>query len=198
MVTCAVVFEMRDGTARKHRDRQSPISTVPGVGVAPSGLLFAAVNPHPRIRKTVKWSVLVIGVVLFVVGAASTWCGLGCFWWAPAGERHLWLSGGRVIYRTISEPAPTNLQYYQLNWDIETSPRVLIGSWWPQSSTTGPQRVQQFPLWIPCLSVFGAAAMLWRWDVIATRRAGGLCPACLYERTGLALRARCPECGKVM
>ncbi len=52
------------------------------------------------------------------------------------------------------------------------------------------------PIWIviaPCLLL---TVILWRLDTLPLRRAKlNLCPHCNYDRTGLALDAKCPECG---
>ncbi len=41
-------------------------------------------------------------------------------------------------------------------------------------------------------------AAAWRFDTLARRRASlNLCPKCNYDRTGLAVGAVCPECGRL-
>jgi hypothetical protein len=48
----------------------------------------------------------------------------------------------------------------------------------------------------PVLAAGAAAAILWNADMRARRRARlRLCPACGYDRRGLATDAACPECG---
>ena len=54
------------------------------------------------------------------------------------------------------------------------------------------------PLWLFPLLLWTPAALLLRSGLLARRRAlTGSCPACGYDRRGLAPGAVCPECGKV-
>jgi hypothetical protein len=52
------------------------------------------------------------------------------------------------------------------------------------------------PLWFLPLVTLLPTVLAWRLDTLAHRRARlNLCPTCNYNRTGLAPRAICPECG---
>ena len=53
------------------------------------------------------------------------------------------------------------------------------------------------PLWFPALLSLLATAAAWRADAKYLRRVReGACPACGYDRAGLAAGSLCPECGK--
>lgn len=58
------------------------------------------------------------------------------------------------------------------------------------------RRLVSLPLWIPFAAFALPGAWLWR------RRRGlvrlGGCPACGYDRTGLAAAVPCPECGELL
>ncbi len=62
---------------------------------------------------------------------------------------------------------------------------------------TDPSHTAHIPSWLPFLLAALPTAFSWRLDALATRRAkAGKCPACSYDRAGLARTAPCPECGK--
>ena len=67
---------------------------------------------------------------------------------------------------------------------------------WGCSASFGAVRVVAIPLWLPALLSLLATATAWRADAKCLRRAReGACPACGYDRAGLAAGAVCPECG---
>jgi hypothetical protein len=52
------------------------------------------------------------------------------------------------------------------------------------------------PLLIPMLATALPAGLMWRAAIIRRRKSRtGLCPACGYDRRGLAVGVKCPECG---
>ena len=70
----------------------------------------------------------------------------------------------------------------ELNWSFEYK-QTHVGTWvW-------------IPLWPLIVISIVATAAAWRMDTLAQRRKRiGGCPACGYDRTGLAANAPCPEC----
>ena len=62
------------------------------------------------------------------------------------------------------------------------------------SSRLGP--FFAMPRWFPCLLSLLATVAAWRFDAKYLRRVReGACPACGYDRAGLAAGSLCPECG---
>ena len=148
-----------------------------------------------RVRKTVKWGGLVLTVLLVVV-----WIGSG--WW------QMYLSGGEGSELTVA--AGKLIVYgpfYRLPsltrghvW-FDTVPFVL--QWWFDWGTNDDRwpfsiPIWHFaiPLWFPFLLSLLATAAAWRADAKYLRRVReGACPACGYDRAGLAAGSLCPECG---
>jgi hypothetical protein len=70
--------------------------------------------------------------------------------------------------------------------------------WMPSVEDNSNLRAAIIPLWIPLTLVATPTGLLWWADRRATRREmAGHCPACGYDRNGLA-DAKCPECGTVL
>ena len=146
------------------------------------------VNPHPRIRKTVKWGGAVVSVLLLVVWVGSGWCSAG--WWV-SGTGWVGVEAGRFgiapfIRSTLGrEPGVYGPLPWHVNW----------GWFWVNSA-----QHRRADLWIPLWPAPAGSLLItvaaWRLDTIAPRRARiGFCPKCSYNRTGLAPGAVCPECG---
>jgi hypothetical protein len=58
------------------------------------------------------------------------------------------------------------------------------------------QQTLEVPIWLPFTIVVAISAIAWRIDINARRRARiGHCPACNYNRMGLADALPCPACG---
>ncbi len=74
-------------------------------------------------------------------------------------------------------------------------PTVRLVEWRGAFEKRTFQWVLSVPLWpFVIISIFATAAA-WRMDTLAQRRKRiGACPACGYDRTGLAANAPCPEC----
>ena len=135
-----------------------------------------------------KWGGAVVSVVLLVAWLGSGWYHV---YWSPDGAWRFDAYSGAVILRP---PGAIELNsMLQIGWQFEqrsTGMRFWLPRWW---------RAEQFvvlPLWTPATLLLMAAAVAWRLDTLARRRARiGFCPKCSYNRTGLAPGAVCPECG---
>ena len=92
-------------------------------------------------------------------------------WWNPQMLGHL-----------VGPIQPCGLRW--LRWDFEDG---------------GDQygRVVAIPMWTVAALVAAIAAPLWTLHLRARHRARvGLCKGCGYDRKGLAIDAKCPECGR--
>ena len=148
-------------------------------------------KPHTRIRKTIKWGGLVATVLLVIVAGASIWCGVS---WQSGTADHVFLSAGSVVSFHISGLP----QVSGSRWSFRMQPPRFV--WMPTIDTNASIKmtVVVVPLWIPLVVAAGIAALAWRLDTLASRRARlDLCHICHYDRTGLALGAVCPECGRL-
>jgi hypothetical protein len=144
-------------------------------------------KPRPRIRKFFKWGGLVVSVLLLTVWVGSAF--VTCSWMSGSGHE-IALDKGRIFY-----------QWYQRT----KQPQLPVSKWWtrpqPQISFAldyAQSNVRWFvaiPVWPFVALSLATTAAAWRMDIIARRksRLGG-CPACGYDRTGLAPAAPCPEC----
>ena len=150
----------------------------------------AVVNPHPKIRKTVKWAGAAVTVLLVVVWIGSGWQRLG--WQSPPFDCGLARGALQVC---VWEPQSRRDAFLWLTGPIEF--RWLWQRWWIAREDRAPFGVMYIlPLWIPTAAALGITAAASRLDTLARRRARvGLCPKCNYDRTGLAAGSVCPECG---
>ncbi|MFO0857478.1 MAG: hypothetical protein U0640_09015 [Phycisphaerales bacterium] len=144
-------------------------------------------KPHPRIRKFFKWGGVVVSVVLLTV-----WVG-NAYWWAVTALTPGWslsVSNGRMMFQVFHQREPAFDR--ELNW-MEVSPRGF--DWSVQCGRSIFAWYAYIPLWPFVLVCVGTTAAAWRMDTLAQRRKRlGVCPACGYDRAGLAANAPCPEC----
>ncbi len=152
-------------------------------------------NPHPRIRQTVKWAGAAVSIALLVLWIESGWRSLD--WFSPRGN-FVSCAAGR-IHILYHEPGNTNPRI--VGWNMGT----VDGSfeWWFSGSPFSTRVpgitwiLFSIPIWPAACITIAITAAAWRLDTLARRRARlNLCPKCNYDRTGLAVGAMCPECGK--
>jgi hypothetical protein len=151
-------------------------------------------NPHPRIRKTIKWGGAAVTVLLVVVWIGSGWWPgrvVLCYSYAK------WSFGFGDIGRWNPDPPMHGVKQELFVYKL---PYFQVGLWgfgWRGISWSDWSCA--FPLWIPALLVGSTSAAAWISDRAAKRRELvarlNLCPKCNYDRTGLAKDAVCPECG---
>lgn len=162
-------------------------------GVAASSY-HAAVKPHPRIRKFFKWSGLVVSVVLVTV-----WVGSAYGWCLHLQRRAFVLDvfRGQCMYQTAqaesaTRPTIDSTRPTIVKW-TRPSPRGF--NWSCNYGGTPYWGYVVIPLWPFVLISIAITAAAWRMDTLAQRRKRiGGCPACGYDRAGLAADAPCPEC----
>jgi hypothetical protein len=144
-------------------------------------------KPRPRIRKFFKWGGLVVSVLLLTFIAISAFFG---FAYVSRSGDFPFLQSGRVGHNwsSSSRTFPTS------GFDAWRLPKPTLEWWVHWRFMTGGKTVV-IPLWPFVTLSLATTATAWRMDIIARRksRLGG-CPACGYDRTGLAPAAPCPEC----
>jgi hypothetical protein len=161
-------------------------------------------QPHPRIRKTIKWGGAVITVLLVVVWIGSGW--LGVDWTAFDGttKTDVAFQTGAFVVSEYKLPSRM-LNYMQVRAPGFSFPQPGFSTyaiadarweWGFSEGSYGGVWQLSIPIW-PLVLVIGLATVTsWRFDTLARRRAKlNLCPNCGYDRTGLAIGAACPECG---
>ena len=144
-------------------------------------------NPHPRIRKTVKWGGAALTVLLVVVWIGSV--GRWAQWISPSGSWMATLSRGRVSawHATWSLPPTTGWRTGRESFGLELLPSLR------DPNSLGGLTI---PVWMIAGCPLVLTAYAWRLDYLARRRARvGRCPKCTYDRAGLPIEAVCPECG---
>jgi hypothetical protein len=148
----------------------------------------APMRPHPRIRKTVKWGGAVVSVVLLVVWVGSGW------WYAKWGgsDWSVVLTPGSISLTDYGKLVPPEFH----GWACGAHHFQFPWQWSFQTERGGGYHGYFVPLWALAFACILPAAIAWRLDILARRRARiGFCPKCGYNRTGLAPQAVCPECG---
>ena len=171
-----------------------------------------AKKPRPgRKRRTLGWTLLILGLLVAAVWVASGWCGIGY------GSADTWSSFHRGTV-TVTQIEKRNTFIYPLGLSGQSS-GTLIPQWeWTgeggdisspllvERRTIGVAwyyrqlglcRVYGVVLWPIPLLLWIPAALLLRSGILARRRAvKGQCAKCGYSLAGLADGAACPECGK--
>jgi len=146
-----------------------------------------AMKPRPRIRKFFKWGGLVVSALLLTV-----WVGSACNQHLYATHRgfSLDVNRGRVQLTRPHEGVRSHQTsvHWSRPWEtrFEWSAKFERKSFWWYVI---------IPLWPFVALSLATTAAAWRMDIIARRKSRlGACPACGYDRTGLAPAAPCPEC----
>ncbi len=147
------------------------------------------------VRKTVKWGGAVLTVLLVVVWIGSAW--LFVTRWALP-DNYEFLERG-VLSVHIQDSAQAYMTNTSLlpdpgwSWVAAQHPGL---DWWIAKQNSSFAASFRVPLWLPALLSLLATAAAWRADAKYLRRVReGHCPACGYDRAGLAAGSLCPECG---
>lgn len=145
-------------------------------------------KPHPRIRKTTKWTGAAVSVVLVGVWVGSVWY-IGA--WRGKNGHGVDISGGRL---NVSWPVAPGGWGEVPGWHFDRYPTAL--HWMYERSDDAIGTWIALPIWPIALSAAIVTLAAWRLDTLARRRARpGMCPKCGYDRAGLPEGAACPECG---
>ncbi len=144
-------------------------------------------RPHPRLRKTIKWTGAAVTLLLLVVWAWS----LVWWYWTDARGVMIVVRHG-LIAVSVHQPSEAD----------EELEMLVIGSldsrslWMPDGGRGPTDWFFLVPLWCPLLVSFVSTTLAWRLDTLARRRARlNNCPKCNYDRAGIGKDAVCPECG---
>ncbi len=141
-------------------------------------------------RKTVKWGGVAVTPALLVLWILSGWW--AAEWRFPnydrisvgCGTAQVNLEKPKEQYTILSGLMWYDIRRYRLDWWFH----------WHRDTVLIELGV---PLWLPALLSLLATAAAWRADAKYLRRVReGACPACGYDRAGLAAGSVCPECGK--
>jgi hypothetical protein len=144
-------------------------------------------KPRPRIRKFFKWGGLVVSALL---ASVFVWNSLNRHVAVSTPVIQFSVSRGRVMF--FSPQGPHAAQPYALYFLAGAEPGF---AWRYYEGTIGTTRYISIPLWPFVALSLATTAAAWRMDIIARRKSRlGKCPACGYDRTGLASNAPCPEC----
>lgn len=139
-------------------------------------------------RKMVRWGALSLAVFGLAVWTVSFFYEV--LWRGSGGVGFGIASGSFVVERV----APEYVHVELVGWDAGMPMGERL--WWPAYSRTRGFGLLAVPLWMPPLAFGIIAAVGWRLDVRASRRAkSGACVSCGYSRAGLKVEAVCPECG---
>ncbi len=135
-----------------------------------------------------KWGGAGLTVLLVVVLVVSGWVSVAR---VGATGFNVWVMDGGFGASIPWTPEREGIAYWEN--DYATRPRFKWGFVWESGwGATG----FHFALWPAALLSLLPTFAAWRADTKHLRRAReGACPACGYNRAGLAPGAVCPECG---
>ena len=135
-----------------------------------------------------KWGGAILTVLLVVVWIGSGWLDVI---WDPGGGGEIGVEAGQLW---IAPPYLSGVLDHSGIFTVFA--RVGPLNWWFTWENWGDGPAIAIPLWFPALLSLLATAAAWRADAKYLRRVReGACPACGYDRAGLAAGAVCPECG---
>ena len=149
-------------------------------------------KPHPKIRKTIKWTGAAVTVLLVVAWIAGG--RVGAYWMCHNGARIGFLRGALLV-----DWFPSGLRVsgrgLEKGFSLFSEPELQSQGWMSvHDRGMGPTIL--VPLWMLAVFALIPTWFAWRRDALANRRVRlNLCPKCNYDRTGLAAGAVCPECG---
>ncbi|HMN42883.1 MAG TPA: hypothetical protein PKE29_18735 [Phycisphaerales bacterium] len=153
-------------------------------------------KPHPKLRKTIKWTGAAATVLMVVAWIGSGWWGAG--WMGQRGDA-LQVAGGRVLWGHDG-----GMNFLEFNPGVHFGASNFKFAWWFQWLDNGrpighgSAWVVVVPLWALVLMMAFVTAVAWHLDTLAHRRAHAHhCTKCNYDRAGLVAGAACPECGSV-
>jgi hypothetical protein len=151
-------------------------------------------RPHPRIRRTLKWTAAAVTLLLAVLWIRSGWRSID---WNVGDGRGVFLSRGVFgisIFGPPTRDGVTTTVSTVTGWLSYPHPFKL--RLWYFYDRTGNLHSYMTPVWVPTALMLLSTAALWRKDTLARRRARlDCCPKCNYDRTGIAAGTVCPECG---
>jgi hypothetical protein len=139
-------------------------------------------KPHPRIRTAIKWGGAPLTLLLLAVWIGSEW------WFVirtPAGVL-LSIGGGTI---NIARYRGTGKEGWKEGLNPRPRAPFRFGCWVDRG-------VVEIPIWPFAAAIGYMTWRTWRTDAVTRRRSRlNLCSTCGYERGGLAMDAKCPECG---
>jgi hypothetical protein len=120
---------------------------------------------------------------------AAVWVASACWVVVYVSGRTYGVGRGIAFVQTLHA---WESPYRSPGWHAERS-GIPMYLWWTDWDDAYYLNV---PLWVLVAASALAVGVAWRFDILARRRARlNLCPKCNYDRAGLAVGAKCPECG---
>jgi hypothetical protein len=167
--------------------------------------LDLCMRPWPRLRKTAKWAVTVLGLFTALAYFASQeW---------PFEFRRTWRGATRdhevriiadlgtvALLRVDQPPGPARISESRLALVASGDPMLpgvrSVRSLVAMSGGVVVRSRRLVSLWVPVAVLAASTVLLWRVDLVEAMRARvGRCAKCGYSRAGLRPDAPCPECG---
>ena len=143
------------------------------------------VKPHPKLRKTVKWSAAVVAVLLVIAWAESA-----------VATVYLWDCGGKWMCLHFGGLVAGVDDQSGFVGRLGRTPGTFGVEWGFGAAWSAGGGYLGIPLWCPAAITLAACLIASRLDSLARRRERKhLCAKCGYDRRGLASDMVCPECG---
>ena len=145
-------------------------------------------EPHPKLRKTIKWTGAAITVLLVAAWVVSQIRFIGFV----SGRCNADINGGQFSVEYFTGPSQTTTTQFVIGKRVPP----VTPHWLPDALFFAQRWRVEVPLELPIGLLALVTVAAWRLDTRARRRARlSLCPKCHYDRAGLAATAACPECG---
>jgi hypothetical protein len=148
------------------------------------------VRARARIRKTTKWAVAAVSLVLLIAWLQSAQWEVS--WTSPGG---VWIGivCGRLSVHFMGQAFGVS-PYGRLDFLPTQAPFSWAVSWGRLNSW----RAFAIPLWMFLAPALVLTSLLWKHDRLASLResTGQFCQ-CGYDRRGLPAARACPECGSL-
>lgn len=134
---------------------------------------------------TLRWLSVALALTSTSLWVASIWLWI-C--WEPMHGYSFMVSRGAI---GLARPLPTS--GISIGTDIAAADRDRPMRWHASTDQSWINRTAWYPLWMPAAAgTLGAAATC---AGHLRKRPPWLCAKCGYDRRGIDLNARCPECG---
>lgn len=154
-------------------------------------------HKRPKLERFARWA-----CTITAAASALAWAFTGVWEFAAVTPEigggiqvRVFLWSGRIVGECLEDRTAADWGWTPTIEIDRADPTYWTRMWrLPSAGGSSFRTWIDIPLWLP-LSLFGiTSAVLWRRHLRAARPVNA-CPACGYDRSGLAATTPCPECG---
>ena len=146
-----------------------------------------------RVKSIVRWTAWVLALLLPAMWVFTWWGNAVLNVPIGSGQTHVVVA---LTYGAMYLGVDNSGSLRATFWELRGYP-VFPADWWPRYDHLPGTTVVVLPLWMPSIVAIAFSVWFYRDHRREEReRRLGCCPACGYDRSGLASTAPCPECGR--